>query len=190
MSPLEVFNLSQMCFESLCPKATDLGDPNTANSSEIIDDLVTISNKNFSTTHLSHLPFEPSKTPHTITSYRNSQSPNHDDLINNSSTTIQTYKESLSERSPYVSSLETNQSDHRNIDLSHNPKMVIDTSINRYVYHMLTRAKTRHLPPPRKFSYVSESVIQEPTTTVEAMSKPEWFRAMQVEYEILMKNRT
>lgn len=88
MSPLEVFNLSQMCSESLCPKATDLGDPNTANSSEIIPDLVTISNKNFSTTHSSHLPFEPSKTSHTITSYRNSQSPNHDDLINNSSTTI------------------------------------------------------------------------------------------------------
>lgn len=55
---------------------------------------------------------------------------------------------------------------------------------------MLTRTKTGHLPPPMNFSYVSESIMKEPNSTVEALNSPEWYKAMQTEYEALIRNQT
>lgn len=55
---------------------------------------------------------------------------------------------------------------------------------------MITRAKSRHLPPPRKLSLIFIAMQKEPTSVTEALGDPQWFKVMEDEYEALIKNDT
>lgn len=54
---------------------------------------------------------------------------------------------------------------------------------------MLTKEKTRHLPSPRKWPLISTVIVKELATVVKALSNPTWYKAMQFEFEALVKKQ-
>ncbi|XP_044477846.1 uncharacterized protein LOC123205096 [Mangifera indica] len=91
---------------------------------------------------------------------------------------------------PTIPSSSTHTTGHLEVAFLKSSKFIATTPKHVSIHPMLTRAKTGHLPAPRTFSFLSESVPKEPLSVYEALNHPSWFKTMEVEYEALVKNQT
>lgn len=87
-------------------------------------------------------------------------------------------------------SLDTHTSLQEVVDLPHALNMATDKSVGKLCILCYLRLKQDIYHHLESFSFVIESIIREPTSTTKALSHPDWYKAMQVEYEALMKNFT
>lgn len=68
--------------------------------------------------------------------------------------------------------------------------MVTEKFAIKHLHPMLTRTRTRHLPPPKNLSYILEVVIKEPVSVTKVLNNSTWYKAMEIKYEALIGNQT
>lgn len=183
VSPLGIFQSQQQCNESISHTVPKMSASKSNNPGTFVPTPATVTQQDFATMSHSNMILTPTKTPCNVEVTITPQC--------SETSYTQPYSQPPKEISHYTSPfLDTSSSTQEIVDIPHGLNEGAAISVDKSRHPMLTRAKTGYLPPPRKWSLLTEFVVREPTSTTEALSHPDWYKAMQVEYEALMRNQT